>query len=70
MMHYRIINNVFKDNLCYQCLNQFLWAFEKGLAGKRMPAGTKLGTAALVVFVNSVKIILVFVLIIFTKGLS
>jgi hypothetical protein len=29
-----------------KCLKKILRAFEKGLAGKKMPAGTRLGTAA------------------------
>ena len=41
------INRVLYDNLYLKCLKKILWAFEKGLAGKKMPAGTRLGTAGL-----------------------
>jgi hypothetical protein len=33
--------------MCTKCSKQVLWAFEKSLAGKKIPAGTRLGTAAL-----------------------
>jgi hypothetical protein len=33
--------------MCTKCSKQVLWAFDKSLAGKKMPAGTRLGTAVL-----------------------
>jgi hypothetical protein len=40
-------NRVLYDNLYLKCLKKILWAFEKDLAGKKMPSGTRLGTTAL-----------------------
>ncbi len=42
------INYVLYDNLSTKCFKQALLALEKGKAGKKMPAGTRLSTAGLV----------------------
>jgi hypothetical protein len=40
MVFYKII-------IYFKMFEKVLWAFEKGWAGKKMPAGTRLGTTAL-----------------------
>jgi hypothetical protein len=45
--YYELLCTMNKKICTKKCLKQVLRAFEKGLAGKKMPAGTRLGTAVL-----------------------